>query len=72
MEGDAPRIIENSEGHRTTPSFVGFTEKGERIVGIAAKRQVHKKSKNLFDFSSFSLFSGFLLFSFFSSVFFIL
>jgi molecular chaperone DnaK len=46
MEGDAPRIIENSEGHRTTPSFVGFTEKGERIVGIAAKRQAVQNSKH--------------------------
>jgi len=39
MEGKVPRIIENSEGSRTTPSVVGFTADGERLVGIAAKRQ---------------------------------
>merc|ERR1711977_426078 len=39
MEGKSPRIIENSEGARTTPSVVGFTKEGERLVGIAAKCQ---------------------------------
>ncbi|QIX00932.1 hypothetical protein AMS68_006449 [Peltaster fructicola] len=39
MEGKNPRIIENSEGARTTPSVVAFTKEGERLVGIAAKRQ---------------------------------
>ncbi len=39
MEGDAPRVIENSEGDRTTPSVVGFTKDGEVLVGQAAKRQ---------------------------------
>lgn len=39
MEGKEPKIIENSEGDRTTPSIVGYTEEGEIIVGQAAKRQ---------------------------------
>jgi len=39
MEGQTPRVIENSEGTRTTPSIVAFQEDGTRIVGIAAKRQ---------------------------------
>jgi molecular chaperone DnaK len=39
MEGDKPRVIENSEGHRTTPSIVAFTNDGEVLVGHAAKRQ---------------------------------
>ncbi|MFV0491260.1 MAG: molecular chaperone DnaK [Pseudorhodobacter sp.] len=38
MDGSQPRVIENSEGARTTPSIVGFTE-GERLVGQPAKRQ---------------------------------
>jgi molecular chaperone DnaK len=38
-EGDKPKIIENEEGGRTTPSVVAFTEKGERLVGQVAKRQ---------------------------------
>ncbi len=38
-EGDKPVIIPNEEGGRTTPSVVAFTEKGERLVGQAAKRQ---------------------------------
>eukprot|EP00808_Paulinella_micropora_P025362 g10938.t1 len=46
MEGGNYRIIENAEGHRTTPSIVGFTEKGERIVGIAAKRQMVQNAKH--------------------------
>ncbi len=40
MEGDNARVIENSEGDRTTPSIVAFTEDGERLVGQAAKRQM--------------------------------
>jgi molecular chaperone DnaK len=39
MEGERTRVIENSEGDRTTPSMVAFTEDGERLVGQAAKRQ---------------------------------
>lgn len=39
MEGNTPRIIENSEGARTTPSMVAYTSSGERLVGQAAKRQ---------------------------------
>ena len=39
MEGAAPKVIENSEGGRTTPSIVAFTADGERLVGQAAKRQ---------------------------------
>jgi molecular chaperone DnaK len=39
MEGDNPAVIANEEGGRTTPSIVGFTAKGERLVGQVAKRQ---------------------------------
>ena len=39
MDGKDVRVIENAEGHRTTPSMVAFTESGERLVGHAAKRQ---------------------------------
>jgi len=39
MEGSEPVVIANSEGRRTTPSVVGFTESGERKVGDPAKRQ---------------------------------
>ena len=39
MEGERTRVIENSEGDRTTPSMVAFTDEGERLVGQAAKRQ---------------------------------
>jgi chaperone protein DnaK len=39
IEGKMPRVIENSEGARTTPSVVAFTAKGERLVGTPAKRQ---------------------------------
>jgi len=39
MEGSKPRVIENAEGMRTTPSQVAFTEDGERLVGQPAKRQ---------------------------------
>jgi molecular chaperone DnaK len=39
MEGSKPRVIENTEGGRTTPSMVGFTDRGEVLVGQTAKRQ---------------------------------
>ncbi len=39
MEGTTPKVIENSEGTRTTPSIVAFTDDGERLVGQPAKRQ---------------------------------
>jgi molecular chaperone DnaK len=39
MEGATPKVIENSEGARTTPSIVAFTDEGERLVGQPAKRQ---------------------------------
>ena len=46
MEGNQPTVIVNSEGHRTTPSIVAFTENGERKVGDAAKRQAVTNPKN--------------------------
>ena len=45
MDGSQPRVIENSEGARTTPSIVGFTE-DERLVGQAAKRQAVTNPEN--------------------------
>jgi molecular chaperone DnaK len=45
MDGSQPRIIENSEGARTTPSIVGFTD-NERLVGQAAKRQAVTNATN--------------------------
>ncbi|MDR7103262.1 molecular chaperone DnaK [Croceicoccus sp. BE223] len=39
MDGDKPKVIENSEGARTTPSIVAFTKDGERLIGQPAKRQ---------------------------------
>ena len=46
MEGKDVRVIENSEGARTTPSMVAFTEGGERLVGQAAKRQAVTNPSN--------------------------
>ena len=46
MEGKDVRIIENSEGARTTPSMVAFTDSGERLVGQAAKRQAVTNPEN--------------------------
>ncbi|KAJ6124039.1 Heat shock protein 70 family [Penicillium samsonianum] len=46
MEGKAAKIIENAEGARTTPSVVGFAQDGERLVGIAAKRQAVVNPEN--------------------------
>jgi molecular chaperone DnaK len=48
MEGDSPRVLENAEGARTTPSIVAFTPSGERLVGQAAKRQAVTNSGNTF------------------------
>ena len=39
MEGSTPKVIENAEGARTTPSIVAFTDDGERLTGQPAKRQ---------------------------------
>jgi molecular chaperone DnaK len=46
MEGNEPVVIPNSEGRRTTPSVVGFTDAGERKVGDPAKRQAITNPKN--------------------------
>ncbi len=46
MEGSEPRVIENSEGARTTPSMVAFSEDGERLVGQSAKRQAVTNPEN--------------------------
>lgn len=46
MEGKDVRVIENTEGVRTTPSMVAFTESGERLVGQAAKRQAVTNPQN--------------------------
>ncbi len=46
MEGGDPVVIPNSEGGRTTPSVVGFTKDGERLVGQIAKRQAVTNPKN--------------------------
>ena len=46
MEGGKPVVIANSEGGRTTPSIVGFTKSGERLVGEAAKRQAITNPEN--------------------------
>ncbi len=46
MEGGNPVVIPNSEGQRTTPSVVGFTPNGERLVGLVAKRQAVTNPEN--------------------------
>jgi molecular chaperone DnaK len=48
MEGKNPRVIENAEGMRTTPSMVAFTADGEKIVGLPAKRQGVTNPENTF------------------------
>ncbi|RWS05187.1 Sar s 28 (heat shock protein 70-like protein 6) [Dinothrombium tinctorium] len=48
MEGKTPKVIENAEGSRTTPSVVAFTPDGERIVGMPARRQAITNAKNTF------------------------
>ena len=46
MEGGEPVVIQNAEGGRTTPSIVGFTSKGERVVGQPAKNQMITNPEN--------------------------
>ena len=46
MEGGEPVVIANSEGARTTPSVVGFTKTGDRLVGQVAKRQAITNREN--------------------------
>ncbi|CAJ0755396.1 5930_t:CDS:2, partial [Entrophospora sp. SA101] len=48
MEGKTPRVIENSEGGRTTPSVVAFSKNGELLVGLPAKRQAVVNPENTF------------------------
>ncbi|MCI4441319.1 molecular chaperone DnaK [Tibeticola sp.] len=46
MEGNTPKVIENAEGARTTPSIVAYLENGEILVGAPAKRQAVTNAKN--------------------------
>lgn len=46
MDGKEPKVIENAEGARTTPSMIGFTKDGERLVGQPAKRQAVTNPEN--------------------------
>ena len=48
IEGGNSKVIENTEGMRTTPSIVGITKDGERIVGAPAKRQAVTNPENTF------------------------
>ena len=48
MEGKNPKVIENAEGSRTTPSMVAFSEDGETLVGVPAKRQAVTNPENTF------------------------
>ncbi len=54
MEGGEPTVLENSEGGRTTPSVVAFTDSGERLVGTVAKRQaVMNPERTIFSIKRF-------------------
>ena len=46
LEGGEPTVITNPEGGRTTPSVVGFTKDGDRLIGQAAKRQAVTNPEN--------------------------
>lgn len=46
MEGNIPKVIENQEGMRTTPSFVAFTDDGQRLCGSPAKNQAVTNPEN--------------------------
>src|SRR6202162_3991442 len=48
VEGPPPKVIENAEGARTTPSIVAFTDDGERLVGQPAKRQAITNPEHTF------------------------
>src|ERR1041385_7687103 len=48
MDGGTPKVIENAEGARTTPSIVAFTNDAERLVGQAAKRQAVTNPENTY------------------------
>lgn len=48
MEGKTPKVLENAEGMRTTPSVVAFTKDDERLLGQAAKRQAITNPHNTF------------------------
>ncbi len=48
MEGSHPKVIENAEGMRTTPSMVAFTNDGERLIGLPAKRQAVTNPESTF------------------------
>lgn len=46
LDGDQPRVLENAEGTRTTPSIIAYAEDGEVLVGQPAKRQAVTNPKN--------------------------
>lgn len=51
MDGEKPMVIENNEGKRTTPSVVAWTDKGEKLVGMPARRCVYLHSTRSASFS---------------------
>jgi molecular chaperone DnaK len=46
MEGSQPKVLENAEGARTTPSVVAFTDENEKLIGQPAKRQAVTNPEN--------------------------